>query len=404
MTTTSNPPVQDPAVVLRAAMVDDLRSEGAVGSEALAAAFAAVPRHLFAPDASLEAAYALHGTVVVKRDASGATLSVMSAAHLQGVMLEQADVRPGMRVLELGSGGYNAALLQELVGPQGQVTTVDIDADVVERASACLSAAGYDRVKVVLTDAEGGVPEGAPYDRIIVTYAAWDIAPAWIAELAQDGTLVVPLRLCGLIRSIAFDREGPGLVSRSYRLARFVPDQGQGAYQERKIMLRDGVALQTDNRDALINAEALNAALDAPRQTFWSGTAFDMADELDLFLTLSLARPAQLYASRQAVDQGVVTAAAILGVPVLVSDNSIAYRTKRPADEPDEFESGVIAFGPQAETLANQYTDLLQRWARDHRRRGAARFRYTPKQSAAAPAPTQDTVIKRHGVVTVSWH
>jgi protein-L-isoaspartate(D-aspartate) O-methyltransferase len=284
------------------------------------------------------------------------------------------------------------------------VTTVDIDADVVERASACLSAAGYDRVKVVLADAEGGVPEGAPYDRIIVTYAAWDVAPAWIAELAQDGRLVVPLRLCGLIRSIAFDREGAGLVSRSYSLARFVPDQGEGAYQERKVMLRDGVALQTDNRNARIDAAALNAALDKPRQTVWSGTAFDMADELDLFLTLGLARPAQLYASREAVEQGVVTAAAILGVPVLVSDNSIAYRTKRPTDEPDEFESGVIAFGPEAETLANQYTDLLQRWARDHRRRGAALFRYTPKESAAAPAPAQDTVIKRHGVVTVSWH
>lgn len=64
------------------------------------------------------------------------------------------------------------------------------------------------------------------------------------------------------------------------------------------------------------------------------------------------------------------------------------------------FESSVIAHGPQAESLANQYVDLLRRWARDYRRRGAALFRYLPTP-ASAPL---GTVPKRHGIVTVTWH
>ena len=401
MTTVSNSTVDDPAV-LRATMVNELREQDAIASEPVAAAFAAVPRHLFAPDATLESAYAPHGTVVVKRDAQGATLSVMSAAHLQAVMLEQAEIEPGMRVLEIGSGGYNAALIQELVGTGGAVTTVDIDSDVVERARACLTSAGYDRVNVVLADAERGVPDGAPYERIIVTAAAWDIAPAWIDDLTETGRVVVPLRTGGITRSIAFDRKGERLVSRSYCLARFVPMQGDGAYDERKVMLRDGVAVQTDDPGVELDAAALNQALDTAPIVRWSGEAYELPDELELYLTLNLPQPARLHASQDVIDQGLLTPSALLGVPALVSGGSIAYRTRRENQEVGGFESGVIAHGPQAESLANLYTEQLRRWARDYRRRGAARFEYLPPTELTPPP--QGTVTKRHGLLAVSWH
>jgi protein-L-isoaspartate(D-aspartate) O-methyltransferase len=87
-------------------------------------------------------------------------------------MLEQADLRPGMNALEIGTGGVNAAMMAWLVGSEGTVTTVDIDPEVTERASSLLDAAGYSRVNVVLADAENGVPEHAPYDRVIVTVGA----------------------------------------------------------------------------------------------------------------------------------------------------------------------------------------------------------------------------------------
>ncbi|QNP74961.1 methyltransferase, FxLD system [Streptomyces roseirectus] len=391
------------ADALRAGMVRALRDQDSITSEPVAAAFAAVPRHRFAPGAPLELAYDLHCTVPVKKDEHGLDISVMSAAHLQGVMLEQADIKPGMKVLEIGSGGYNAALIQELVGDHGMVTTADIDHDVIDRARRCLDDAGYRQVKTVLADGESGVPDSAPYDRIIVTAAAWDIPASWINGLTKNGRLVVPLTVHGTTRSIAFDREGDGLLSRSYRLARFVPMQGEGAArEERKVLLRDGVAVQTDDARVNLLPEALNHALGMPRLVRWSGAAYDLPDELELYLTLNLPTVARLHASTDVVESGLVEASALLGVPALVSEDSIAYRTRREDRDTDGFESGVVAHGPQAEALADQYVELLRRWAQNHRRRGAAEIRYLP---GPAPSPLlEDAVPKRHGVVTVTWH
>jgi protein-L-isoaspartate(D-aspartate) O-methyltransferase len=401
MTAMGDSMVRDPDQ-LRADMVRALRDQDGIKSEPVAAAFAAVPRHRFAPDAPLDLAYDLHRTVPVKKDEQGLAISVMSAAHLQAVMLEQAGIEPGMKVLEIGSGGVNAAYLQELVGPGGEVTTVDIDRDIIDRARLCLDDAGYTQVKTVVADGEGGVPDGAPYDRIIVTAAAWDIPPSWISGLAEKGRLVVPLTVCGTTRSIAFDRDGDGLLSRSYGLAHFVPMQGEGAAEERKAMLREGVALQTDDVRVPLNATALGRALDTPRLERWSGSAYELPDELELYLTLNLSSVARLHAAKEVVERGLVEPSALLGVPALVSEDSIAYRTRRENEDTGGFESGVIAHGPQAAALADEYVNLLRRWAHDHRRRGAATFRYLP---GPAPSPLpQDAVLRRHGIVTATWH
>ncbi|WP_327744699.1 methyltransferase, FxLD system [Streptomyces europaeiscabiei] len=400
MTAVDDATVRDPKR-LRAEMVRALRDQDAITSDSVAAAFAAVPRHQFAPEASLELAYDLHRIVPVKKDENGLNVSVMSAAHLQAVMLEQADIERGMKVLEIGSGGVNAAYLQELVGSDGEVTTVDIDRDIVDRARLCLDGAGYTQVKTVLADGETGVPDGAPYDRIIVTAAAWDIPPSWIAGLTEKGRLVVPLTVCGTTRSIAFDRDGEGLVSRSYRLAHFVPMQGEGAAEERKAVLREGVVVQTDDVRVPLNAQALNHALDTPRLVLWSGAAWDLPDELELYLTLNLPSVVRLHAAKDVVDQGLVNPSALVGVSALVSEDSFAYRTRRDNEDTGGFESGVIAHGPQAEALADQYAQLLRHWAEHHRRRGAATFRYLP---GPAPSPLpQDAVLRRHGIVTASW-
>jgi protein-L-isoaspartate(D-aspartate) O-methyltransferase len=126
MTASPSPIVQNRADELRTAMVSSLREEGVIVSDAVAAALSTVPRHLFAPRETLEAAYAPHGTVVPRRDADGLLTSVISAPNIQAMMLEPAGIEPGMRVLEVGSGGYNAALIAELAGSDGQVTTVDV--------------------------------------------------------------------------------------------------------------------------------------------------------------------------------------------------------------------------------------------------------------------------------------
>lgn len=170
-------PAIDQAEALRAELVTTLLADGAIRSKEVEAAFRKVPRHLFAPEVSLESAYA-NDVVRTKRDEHGMTISSVSAPWLQATMLEQAELGPGMRCLEVGSGGYNAALMAELVGPTGQVTTVDIDPFVTDRARQFLANAGYEQVNVMLADAEGGVTDHAPYDRIIVTVGVWDIPPA----------------------------------------------------------------------------------------------------------------------------------------------------------------------------------------------------------------------------------
>ena len=110
---------------LRDQAVDQLVENATITSKAVEAAMRSVPRHLFIPEASPEEAYNPFRAVVTKRDEEGNALSSVSDMHVQAWMLEAARIAPGMNVLEVGSGGYNAALLQELVGPAGRVTTVD---------------------------------------------------------------------------------------------------------------------------------------------------------------------------------------------------------------------------------------------------------------------------------------
>lgn len=156
---------------LRDAMVDEVIVSEWLGlgpPREIEAALRTVPRHLFAPGVPLDKAYA-DDSIVTKRNERGGSISSVSAPWLQSRMLGQLQVVPGQRVLEIGSGGYNAALLRELVGPEGSVTTIDIDQEIVDRARACLATAGYRDVRVVCGDGEFGAAQYGPFDRIIVT-------------------------------------------------------------------------------------------------------------------------------------------------------------------------------------------------------------------------------------------
>lgn len=124
--------------------MDKLVAQRTIESKEIETAFRKVPRHLFAPGAPLEKAYA-QAIVATKRDENGITISSVSAPEIQATMLEQAGLCPGMRVLEIGSGGYNAALMAELVGEDGEITTIDLDPDVIDRARSYLKEAGYAR-------------------------------------------------------------------------------------------------------------------------------------------------------------------------------------------------------------------------------------------------------------------
>jgi len=224
----------DQAGQLHRELAEMLRADGSIRSPRVEEAFRAIPRHLFLPGIPLEKAYQ-NEPVIIKRE-ENIPLSSSSQPSLMAIMLEQLDLRPGHRVMEIGAAtGYNAALMRHIVGPAGHVTTLDIDEDLVAGARANLAAAGFPDVEVITHDGGRGWPPGAPYDRIILTVAAWDIAPAWIEQLAPDGRMVIPLTLTGQAQeSIAFEREGDHLASVSMQSCGFIHMRGEHTQPERR--------------------------------------------------------------------------------------------------------------------------------------------------------------------------
>ncbi|MBX5449995.1 methyltransferase domain-containing protein [Thermogemmatispora sp.] len=130
--------------------------------------------------------------LVTRVDERGRPLSSSSMPSIMAAMLEALAVQPGMHVLEIGTGtGYNAALLAELVAPDGQVVTLDIDAELTALAAERLRLAGYDQcVQVVTADGLQGYAPAAPYERIIATGSYRRIPSAWCEQLAPQGILV----------------------------------------------------------------------------------------------------------------------------------------------------------------------------------------------------------------------
>ncbi|GAA1279827.1 methyltransferase domain-containing protein [Streptomyces javensis] len=143
-----------------------------------------------------ELAYSDEAVVTQIEDPPGAASartpsSSASMPSVVAAMLRALDVRDGQRVLEIGTGtGYNAALLSARLGSE-QVTTMEVDPALADRARAALKSAGY-RPTVLTGDGAGGWPTDPPYDRVIATCAVHDVPRAWIEQTAPGGLVVFP--------------------------------------------------------------------------------------------------------------------------------------------------------------------------------------------------------------------
>lgn len=232
-------------------LVAEMRKRGTLRDKAVARAFLRTPRHLFAAETELTDAYE-DRVVAVTRDLDGTAISSLSQPTIIAIMLQQLGLQPGHNVLEVGAGtGYNAALMAALVGEQGHVTTIDIDPDIAHHAHANLDRVGVKNVTVLAADGALGYAEHAPYDRIILTTSSWDIAPAWMQQLSDDGRLVLPLFITAQLQfSVAFDRSPHTLLkSTSHDAARFLTLRGSlqtpamhDIYLDEALLLQDVIA------------------------------------------------------------------------------------------------------------------------------------------------------------------
>lgn len=199
----------------------------------LEAAFRAIPRAAFLPHLPPEEAYK-DEALPVKYDDDGTVLSSSSQPSMMAIMLRQLQLKPGQNVLEIGTGtGYNAALMQHIVGDEGKVTSIEIDGDVVETARANLQRVAMSEVLVVEGDGAAGYAPRASYDRIIATAGIWDVPAAWVRQLKPGGILVTPLWVEGFEMSAALTLQPDGtLYSANNRLCAFIPLRGQSAVPE----------------------------------------------------------------------------------------------------------------------------------------------------------------------------
>jgi protein-L-isoaspartate(D-aspartate) O-methyltransferase len=160
-----------------------LRRRG-ISDKAVLRAMDEVPREHFVGGADAARAYADQALPI----ACGQTIS---QPYVVAYMTEQLELAPKHRVLEIGTGsGYQAAVLSRIAR---EVVSVERYRTLAEAARIRFTTLGYDNITVITGDGFAGEPDLSPYDRIMVTAAAEQIPPALIAQLADDGKMVLPL-------------------------------------------------------------------------------------------------------------------------------------------------------------------------------------------------------------------
>ncbi|MFE0352906.1 methyltransferase domain-containing protein [Streptomyces nigra] len=251
----SDEDLEELAASARAALVREIDRTGAWADDPVwRDAFEQVPRHLFvpyyyvgvsggyerrwgeSPDPAARARWmrgAYADVPLATRLRDGELLSSSSQPSLMAMMLVALEVADGHRVLEIGSGtGYNAALLAHRLGDDDLVTTIDLEPEITESARRHLEAAGH-RPVVATGDGARGVPERAPFDRIIATCTLPSIPRAWLAQCRPGARILTPFAtgLVALTVTDAEHAEGRFLATPAY----FVPLRGASRSQPESV-------------------------------------------------------------------------------------------------------------------------------------------------------------------------
>jgi len=214
----------------RAALIAEIEEEvrktrSFLGKERLdprvMAALERVRREAFVPAEVFDLAY-------INRPLSIGHGQTISQPYIVAIMTDMLAVRPGARVLEIGTGsGYQTAILAELAA---EVFTVEVVAPLAEAARARLESLGYTNVHYRVGNGHAGWPEEAPFDGIIVTAAAEKVPDALLSQLKTDGRLVIPVgQEYATQRLMRIDKDSEGNIeTRSMLPVAFVPLVNKG--------------------------------------------------------------------------------------------------------------------------------------------------------------------------------
>jgi protein-L-isoaspartate(D-aspartate) O-methyltransferase len=211
----------------RKLMVRRLIESGIIKSAPVAKAMELVERHLFLPSNMKEHAY-LDTPLQI---GEGQTIS---APHMVAMMAEGLDLKTGLRVLEVGGGsGYHAAVMAELVKPDGRVYSMERIPSLAESARQNLKTAGYEGiVEVIVGDGTRGLPDRAPFDRISIAAAAPYVPEPLKQQLAENGKMLIPVGGRYYQELTLVVRKGEKFIEKNLGGCVFVPLIGEFGYKD----------------------------------------------------------------------------------------------------------------------------------------------------------------------------
>ena len=205
----------------RQKMINRLMEKG-ISSQNVLAAMGKIPRHYFIPAAIQFQAYDEKALPI-------GFSQTISHPYTVALMTETLDIKPGDKVLEIGTGsGYQTAILCEL---KARVFTIEIKQELIPKAKSVLNSLGY-QYSIYNGDGSKGWPAYAPYDSIIVTAGAPVIPDQLLEQLNDPGKLIIPVGKKDKQQLILYKKKNNKINQVSLGNIKFVQLKGKGGWKE----------------------------------------------------------------------------------------------------------------------------------------------------------------------------
>lgn len=212
----------------REALVNTLEENGYIKNPEVKNAMLKVPREEFIPPENRQYAYIDQPLPI----GEGQTIS---APHMVAMICEFLKLKKGMKILEIGAGfGYNAAVVAEIIGPEGHLYTTERIEVLAQTAEENLKRTGYNNVTVLHIDGTKGLKDDAPFDRIYATASAPKVPEPLKDQLKIGGRLLTPIGAQGYFQELICILRKDQHKFRTHKLGgvAFVPMIGEHGWPE----------------------------------------------------------------------------------------------------------------------------------------------------------------------------